>query len=81
MKQATNNDLAARILEDRRLRALCTLDKPLTQGERRELVELGLAYFTGRNDGRSGSDMILTEMGRLAGRVGRLDVIVAERRA
>jgi len=74
----SDHNLAERILRDRRLRALCTLDKPLTQGQRRELVDLGLAYFAGRNDGRSGTDMILTDMGRLAARAGRLDQLVAE---
>lgn len=65
------NDAAENALKNPHLCKLaakvCNCDR-LKQSERRELVEAGLAYFADRNDGRSGTDMILNSIGRLAAR-------------
>lgn len=79
----TPSDSAAQLaLDSARLRWLCTRvgDKPVSRSEQRELVDAGLAYFTHRQDGRAGTDMILTAVGRLAARVGRFDQLLAEQK-
>lgn len=83
MNLPAQNDAAERALADPSLRALCAQVgcKPLTASERNKLVGIGLAYFADRNDGRSGRDMMLTAVGRLASSAGRLDEMIQAARA
>mgnify|MGYP007073278344 CR=1 FL=1 len=78
----TTNDLAARLLDDPRLCDACRRfgSEPVTGDERRELVELGLAYQAPRRDGRAGTDTILSDMGRVAARLGRLAQVLQANR-
>lgn len=78
-KQANNNDLAALILNDSSLGELCRrfgVD-PVTKAERTRLISLGLVESRQDNIARGGQVFLLTPMGRLASRVGRLAEVLA----
>lgn len=77
------NDIAARLLADPSLCALCRRfgSEEIARSERSELVELGLVEAHRDNIAHGGQVFLLTSMGQVASRLGRLAELVAERKA